>query len=77
MTTALNTFTSDGFFVIAVPEASVPAQEREDFVSVVKTEWLARQSRMTETDAARLAESVDAGWWHKNRERILGAMAEG
>lgn len=76
MTVALNTFTSDGFLVITVPEASVPAPVRDEFVSAVKAEWLARQSRLTEAEAGRLADEVDAGWWQKNRGRILKAIGE-
>lgn len=74
MSATLQTFTSDGYLVITVPEAAMPPPEREEFVSAVKAEWLARQSRMTEADAARLAEAVDSGWWRENRERILTAI---
>lgn len=73
---ALNTFVSDGYFVITVPEFSVPAAMRDEFVSAVKAEWLARQSRMTDAAARRLADEIDAGWWQKNRERILKAIDE-
>ncbi len=54
----------------------MPASTREEFVSAVKAEWLARQSRMTEADAKRLASEVDTGWWRNNRERILKAIGE-
>jgi hypothetical protein len=76
MATALNAFTSDGYFVITVPESTVPVQEREEFVSAVKAEWLSRQSRMTEAQAALLADQVDGSWWQKNRQRILTSIGE-
>lgn len=76
MPATLQTFISDGYFVITVPEASVPAPERDEFVSAVKAEWLSRQSRMTDAEARRLAGDVDGVWWQNNRERILKAIDE-
>jgi hypothetical protein len=76
MTAALNAFTSDGYFVITFPEASVPAPMRDEFISTVKAEWLARQSRLTEADAKLLADKVDAGWWQQNKGRILKSIGE-
>ncbi len=57
--------------VISFPEASVPPQEREDFIAFLKGEWIARQSRFSESDAKALADEADAGWWARNREHIL------
>lgn len=76
MNTAINTFTSDGYFVITFPEASVPAPMRDDFISTVKAEWLVRQSKLTEADAKHLADKVDAGWWQENKARILKSIGE-
>ena len=60
--------------VISFPEASVPPQEREDFIAFLKAEWIARQSHFSETDAKALADEVDAGWWARNREHILRSI---
>ncbi|MBX7209690.1 MAG: hypothetical protein K1X78_15340 [Verrucomicrobiaceae bacterium] len=76
MTAALNAFTSDGYFVITFPEASVPAPMRDDFISTIKAEWLARQSKLTEADAKHLADKVDASWWQQNKTRILRSIGE-
>ena len=76
MSASLTTFTSEGRVVISFPEAAVPAQEREDFISFLKVEWTARQSRFSEEDAKSLADAVDAGWWSRNRERILRSIGE-
>jgi hypothetical protein len=76
MTAALNTFTSDGYFVITFPEASVPAPMRDEFISTVKAEWLARQSKLTEADAKQLADKVDTDWWKHNKARILQSIGE-
>jgi hypothetical protein len=67
-------FASGGHLVISFPEASVPPQEREDFIAFLKAEWTARQSRFSETDAKALADEVDAGWWTQNREHILRSI---
>ena len=76
MTASLTTFTSDGRVVISFPESAVPAQEREDFIAFLKAEWAARQSRFSEADAKGVAEDVDAGWWSRNRERILPSIGQ-
>lgn len=77
MTASLTTFTSNGRVVISFPEASVPAEEREGLIAFLKAEWTARQSRFSHTDVKSLAEAVDAGWWGRNRERILRSIGEG
>ena len=74
MTSTLHAFASGGHLVISVPEASMPPQEREDFIAFLKAEWTARQSRFTERDAKALADEVDAGWWTQNREHILRSI---
>ena len=76
MSASLTTFTSDGRVVISFPESAVPAQEREDFITFLKAEWMARQSRLSEADAKTFADAVDADWWSRNRERILRSIGE-
>ena len=76
MSARLDALTTDGRVVITFPESAVPAQERESFISLLKEEWAARQSRFTEQDAKALAEEVDSGWWQKNRDRILRSIGE-
>ena len=76
MISTLDAFTADGRVVISFPESAVPARELEDFISFLKAEWVARQSRFTEADAKTLADEVDVGWWGRNRERILRSLGE-
>jgi len=76
MPATLDTLTADGRVVITFPESAVPAQERESFISFLKAEWTALQSRFTEKDAKVLADEVDACWWSKNHERILRSIGE-
>ena len=71
----LQTFSADDCLVIAMPECALPASEREDFISFVKAEWSARQSRFGASDASELADAVDSAWWTRNRKRILAAIA--
>lgn len=75
MSATLDAFTADGRVVISFSESAVPAREREDFIAFLKAEWMARQSRFTETDAKSLAETVDSAWWSRNRARILSSVA--
>ncbi len=74
MSATLNTLIADGRVIVSFPESAVSAQEREDFLALLKTEWAARQSRFTEADAASLAAEVDSEWWSRNRERILASL---
>lgn len=67
----LNAFSTDGQVILTFPEAAMKSEDREEFITFAKTEWLARQSRLTETDATDLAKSIDSDWWKKNRDRIL------
>lgn len=76
MTTALKVFSQKGFFVFSFPESAVPADVRDDFISTVKAEWLARQSQMTEEQARSLSDKIDSGWWAKNKSRILSSIGE-
>lgn len=72
----LDAFISDGRVVISFPEAAVPPRQREDFIAFLKTEWVARQSRLTATEAKTLADEVDANWWSRNRQDILRRIGE-
>ena len=71
MPAALDAFTTDGRVVLTFPESAMQADAREEFIAFAKAEWMARQSRFTDVDAKALAEEIDAGWWARNRERIL------
>ena len=74
MSAALEATTAEGRVVLSFPESAMKANEREDFISFTKAEWLARQSRFAEKDASGLAEEIDSGWWTRNRERILRSI---
>lgn len=71
MSAALNTLPADGRIVFSFPKEALPHSEQVSFVSFVKAEWAAHQSRLTQNDADRLADEVDASWWSENKQRIL------
>ncbi len=71
MVTALDTLNADGRVVISFPETALSQPEREDFIAFLKAEWIVRQSRFSDANAQSFAREVDAGWWTRNRERIL------
>jgi hypothetical protein len=52
----------NGRIVISFPESAAPAAERNDFITFLKMEWIARQSRFSGKDAKALAEEVDSTW---------------
>ncbi len=76
MTATLDTMTTEGRVVISFPESAISAKDREDFLSLIKSEWLARQSRLTSEDAAAFANQVDTAWWSRNKARILAAIGQ-
>ncbi len=76
MTATLDAHTAGGRLTISFPEEAMPAEERESFVTFLKSEWIARQSRLSAADATRLADETDGAWWQQNKARILGRIAE-
>lgn len=75
-TASIETGSKDGRIVISFPESAVPPSERDDFITFLKVEWSARQSRFSEEDASFLAEEVDSGWWSRRREDILSRIGK-
>jgi hypothetical protein len=76
MNATLTTDTSPERITISFPESAVSASERDEFVSFLKAEWAARQSRFSESDAKAFAREVDAGWWSAQRSKILASIGE-
>lgn len=75
MTATLDAHSVEGRLTISFPEDAMPAEEREEFVSFLKSEWAARQSRLSQADATRLADEADSSWWSQNKIRILKRIA--
>lgn len=62
--------------MISFPESSMPLAEKEAFISFLKSEWIARQSRFCESDAIALSAEVDSTWWNQNREKYTSQVGE-
>lgn len=76
MPDTLEALTTGGRVVISFPESSIPLAEKEAFIAFLKSEWIARQSRFSESDASELSAEVDSTWWNQNREKYTGKIGE-
>lgn len=56
---------------ITVPTDEVPPERLNAFLEWLRFESLARQSRLTEHEADRLAEVIKADWWARNKARFI------
>jgi hypothetical protein len=61
---------------VSFPESVVSASEKDEFVSFLKAEWEACQSRFSEVDAKAFADEVDSDWWTAQRTKILANIGE-
>ena len=55
---------------LTIPTERMPPEDVDRFVAWIRAEAVARQSQLTEQDASRLAEEVNAGWWERNKARF-------
>jgi hypothetical protein len=76
MTATLDAHTAGGRLTISFPAEAMPAGERDEFVAFLKSEWIARQSRLSATEATRLAGETDSDWWQRNNARLLHRITE-
>lgn len=76
MANQLDAFSADGRIVLSFPESAMAPEDREDFISFAKAEWLSRQSRLSGEEADSIANDIDSAWWHRNRERILTLIGD-
>ena len=76
MAQALEALTTGGRVVISFPESAISPAEKEAFITFLKSEWIARQSRFRESDAIELSAELDASWWKQNREKFTSGMGE-
>lgn len=56
--------------LISIPTDEVSAEEIEQFVSSLKTEFILRKSEITEDEAEVISEEIKSDWWEKNGSRI-------
>ncbi len=56
---------------VTIPKGEVPPQRLNSFLDWLRLEAIAAKSRLTETDAERLAEEAKADWWGANKGRFI------
>lgn len=76
MAQALEALTSGGRIVISFPESAISPAEKEAFITFLKSEWIARQSRFRESDATELSAELDATWWNQNRVKFTSGIGD-
>ncbi len=62
---------TDSEMRVTIPKDEVPPERVNAFVDWLRLEAVARQSRLSEADADRLAEDIKADWWAKNKDRFI------
>ncbi len=63
--------TTDAGLRVTIPKGEVPPERVSSFVDWLRLEAVARQSRLSEADADRLAEELKADWWTKNKDQFI------
>ena len=62
--------------LISIPTNEISAEEIEEFISSLKTEFVLRKSEMTEEEAEAISEEIKSDWWEKNGDRIKKMIDE-
>jgi len=68
--------TSEKAIRVSIPTDGMPAEAVRAFVDWLRVETIARRSRLTESDAWKLAEEIRSDWWSRNQSRFLIEMAK-
>ncbi len=58
---------------ITIPKDAVPVKLLDKLVAWLRLEETVQRSRMTETDADRVADEIKADWWTANKHRFIPA----
>ena len=64
-------------FVVRVRRDAVDRDEVSRFLDFLELESIRRRSELTEEDAARLADEIDASVWERYRSRVEGVIPRG
>jgi hypothetical protein len=62
--------------LISVSTENMKADDIEDFLQFVKTEFTLRNSKLSESQADEISEEIKSSWWKKNKSRIEKMIAE-
>jgi hypothetical protein len=63
--------TTDTSLRVTIPKAEVPPDRLNTFLDWLRLETTAARSRLSESEADRLAEEMKAGWWAANKQRLI------
>jgi hypothetical protein len=74
MSISIETTKLDNRFVISVPADQISAEEIEEIVTALKTEFILRRSEMSGNDAEIISEEIKSEWWAKNAFRIQNSV---
>jgi hypothetical protein len=56
---------------VTIPKDDIPPDQVNKFLEWLRFESLARQSKLTEADANRLADEIKTSWWSANKSRFI------
>ncbi len=62
--------------LISIPTKNMEDEEIADFLSLFKTEFAVRRSKMTAEQAEEISEEIKSDWWNKHGSRIKKLVAE-
>lgn len=58
---------------VTIPNDAVPPKRLNALLDWLRLEELVQHSRLTETEADRIADDLKAGWWAANKNRFIPA----
>ena len=76
MSLIIETKKTKDHLLISIPTDEISAEEIEEIISSLKTEFVLRKSEMTEEEAEALSEEIKSDWWEKNDSRIKKMISE-
>jgi hypothetical protein len=56
---------------VTIPKGTVPPNRLNAFLDSLRLEEIAQRSRLTEEEAARIADEIKAEWWAANKDRFI------
>ena len=58
---------------VTIPNDAVPPKRLSALLDWLRLEELVQHSRLTETEADRIADEIKVGWWATNKNRFIPA----
>ncbi|MBE0539950.1 MAG: hypothetical protein IH623_00995 [Verrucomicrobia bacterium] len=58
---------------VTIPNDAVPPKRLNALLDWLRLEETVQRSRLTETEADRIADEIKAGWWAANKDRFIPA----